>query len=152
MKYLPFEYEQYNPYPGRDTAFSSFLGDEHKVQLMNFMWLSLENLDAIPELGSTVLVKDPSFRVHRDFYQSLYNDVIEDDQLYRRLTTKPSAFLAWFKKQDHSAFYTYECHGDKWVSNVIAKCEEAIARLEPEYKPIQRVDNVVYVDFRRAVA
>ena len=80
LKYLPFDYERYDPLPGRRTAMASFLEDEHKVQLMNFLWLSMKNLDGIPEKGKDAIVYDQSFRVHRDFYQSVYDDVIEDEK------------------------------------------------------------------------
>lgn len=146
----------YSPRPATDyrlkgldsDEISVILGGSHSQALWNLFWLSLPEIDHVPDAG----------RNWYKFYHpvdgalaAMIRDVHNDEPLCRKLVMHPDIFIDWFDREDVSMFECYGVlSGDHWKGNVLARAELAARRLTAASPPVTIKDNVVTVDFRRS--
>jgi hypothetical protein len=113
----------------------------------NLFWLSLPSLDTLPDSGASWW---RGYQPQEGLLAAITADALEDEALYRKLMARPSKFLEFWERQDHSIFDTCEILGDGWVETVARRAREADARF---FDPMERrgvtgrIGNVVTVDF-----
>jgi hypothetical protein len=94
----------------------------------NLYWLSNPGLDKVLEDRTNWWAH---YQAVEGGLVAVIDDITEDDTLYRKVTAHPAAFLRWFSEEDQSIFDSYTAYGRRrWVSNVLARAEEAAQRLE----------------------
>ena len=102
----------------------------------NLCWLSVPAVDVLPEHGS-----NPDFYMHYQVDVQLWTaiamDVMKDEVLLRKVVMHPSRFSEWFRREDHTIYDTFGVSGAEWVSTVLARSDQAAARMASEVPAIR---------------
>lgn len=109
--------------------------------IWNLMWLSYPMFDTIPGSGKDWF---HGYIAHPALFGAIVSDVGIYDDLDTMLHEHPAKFAAWFAKEDHSAWATYEVGGSEWVATVLTRAGEAAVRLASN---VSFEGNVVHVKF-----
>lgn len=147
----------YSPRPIGDYVISSVpvcevrevlqIGPAERAAVWNLFWLSTPALDTLPGAGGTWW---KGYTPQEGLLAAIIGDAIEDAALHHKLMARPSKFIEFWQRQDHSIFDTYEILGDSWVQTVLERAQEAERRF---VDPVtERRGNVIRVAFPRKVA
>lgn len=95
--------------------------------IWNFFWLSCPDLDTLPGAG-------PNWAQHYKprpcTLEAAIADVTLDEVLFRRVSSRPEKFAAWWCRQDYSIFDTYYLLGPRWPLTVLERAHTAIDRMK----------------------
>lgn len=118
--------------------------------IWNLFWMSVPTLDRLPGAG-------PRWAMHYqsvpDVAASIAVDVTLDEVLYRKLLMHPSAFVAWFEREDHTIYDVHALMGGQvWVDRVLERAREAARRMASEVPALRAEGNIVYAIFGKKAA
>jgi hypothetical protein len=105
----------------------------------NLIWLSYPSFDALPEHGMSERVFDHFKMDVTDLtiIGTLTEDARQHEIMCRKLVLHPSRFADWFRREDHSAYQSYEELGDDWVTNVMTRAALAASRMANEIPAVR---------------
>lgn len=119
---------------------------EQAPAIWNLFWMSTPSLDTLPDAGSNWW---RGYQPQEGLLAAIVGDATEDEAMYRKLMARPSKFIEFWERQDHSIFDTYEILGPAWVDTVLRRAYEADSRfIDPlERRVTGREGNVIAVQF-----
>lgn len=144
--YSPLEPSEYRITNLDRCEVSEILAMEPSVALAtwNLFWMSTPAVDALPQSGANW------WRVYKPVDQALFTmatDVLEDEVLFRKLLMHPRAFTAWFEREDHSIYDTFDLLGRAWADTVLMRANAAAMRMAIGETIRGRRQNVIKVSF-----